>query len=161
MQYNYSHHSHLAARAEAFNRSKGVCQLCGSASATEGHHWATQYPKEFEMTGDDLTALCDLCHLIATTLRRFHGSRFEFEATFKETIEKCYTRSKSLDSLRSFITAQRDSIPSSLPTSKKPPSLRNGARTARPPTMPDSANLKHLPVYGSTRKTNLRFPPLL
>ena len=53
-------------------RSRGICQLCGNRAATEGHHWAEQYPSGDDVTADDLTALCNLCHVLATTLRRFH-----------------------------------------------------------------------------------------
>ena len=44
MGYNYRHPVHLVARAGAEARSGGVCQFCGRRPATQGHHWAMQYP---------------------------------------------------------------------------------------------------------------------
>ena len=38
MAYNYSHPRYLLARAQAFRRSDGVCQLCGALPAVEAHH---------------------------------------------------------------------------------------------------------------------------
>ena len=46
MSYDYGHPAHRAARSSAMARSGGVCQFCGHRDATEGHHWATVYPKE-------------------------------------------------------------------------------------------------------------------
>ena len=39
------------ARTQALRRSQGVCQFCGQRPATQGHHWATHYPRD-----DDITA---------------------------------------------------------------------------------------------------------
>ena len=59
------------ARAQAFNRSGGTCQLCGAAPATDAHHWAfDDYLSGEDVEADDLVALCQLCHEVATTLRR-------------------------------------------------------------------------------------------
>ena len=60
------------ARAEAFARSGGWCQLCGLLRAREAHHWAWRYPSDQEITAADLTALCRPCHWVAT-LRRLTG----------------------------------------------------------------------------------------
>ncbi len=57
------------ARELAFRRSGGRCQLCGKRPAQEAHHWALRYPADDKVTADDLTALCRLCHWLAT-LRR-------------------------------------------------------------------------------------------
>lgn len=57
------------AREGAFERSRGLCQLCGKRRAQEAHHWALRYPADDEVTADDLTALCRPCHWLAT-LRR-------------------------------------------------------------------------------------------
>ena len=54
---NYAH-----ARDEAFERSEGLCQLCGNRKATEAHHHATEYPPSEAVTGNDFTALCQTCH---------------------------------------------------------------------------------------------------
>lgn len=58
------------ARAGAFKRSGGRCQLCGQEDATEGHHWAEKYPDGDEVESKDITALCSKCHRIATSQRR-------------------------------------------------------------------------------------------
>ena len=91
MGYDYSHPQYRLARAQAMERSGGLCQLCGQLQATEGHHWATSYPREAGMTANDLTALCGICHEIATAMRRFTGGRWEFIAKFREVIAQCYT----------------------------------------------------------------------
>lgn len=57
------------AREVAFERSRGLCQLCGKRRAREAHHWALRYPADDEVTADDLTALCRPCHWLATLLR--------------------------------------------------------------------------------------------
>ena len=57
------------ARAEAFRRSGGVCQVCGSRRAEEAHHWALRYPADADVTADDLTAVCRRCHGAATFRR--------------------------------------------------------------------------------------------
>ena len=57
------------ARERAFRRSRGLCQLCGKRRAQEAHHWALRYPADDEVTADDLTALCRLCHWPATLQR--------------------------------------------------------------------------------------------
>lgn len=85
--YNYSHPHYLAARQGAFMRSGGVCQQCGSAPATDAHHWACRYPREDETTADDLTALCATCHEVATIIRRhiqYGGQRAALLAKFRE-----------------------------------------------------------------------------
>ena len=65
-------------------RSGGVCQFCGMQPAAEGHHWEFwAYKPEAETTGDDLIALCDVCHEIATTIRRFQGNISELLAAFR------------------------------------------------------------------------------
>ena len=60
------------ARAGAFRRSAGWCQLCGLLPAEEAHHWAWRYPADDKITANDLTALCRRCHWIVT-LRRLTG----------------------------------------------------------------------------------------
>ena len=95
------------ARIEALRRSRrgatSVCQGCGWFVAEETHHWAgtpltgETYPQKGGTTGDDLTALCGLCHRLITTVRRslrYGASRFEIEATLKEVIVNCDIRSR-------------------------------------------------------------------
>ena len=90
-QYNYKHPRHLKARADAFKRSDGQCQFCGKAAAVEGHHWAwPKYPMEDVITGDDMIALCNVCHEVATTLRRFKGDIFRMAASVRHAVEKEY-----------------------------------------------------------------------
>ena len=57
------------AREAALRRSRGRCQLCGKRRAQEAHHWGLSYPADDEVTADDLTALCRLCHWLATLQR--------------------------------------------------------------------------------------------
>ena len=79
------------ARAAAIERSKGTCQFCGIRAATDGHHWAVDYPSDKDITADDITALCSICHSIATNLRRYHragGDSFQFMARFKKEISQ-------------------------------------------------------------------------
>ena len=71
--FDYLHQQYRAARAEALDRSNGLCQFCGQRPATEAHHWAMDYPAEEETIAGDLTALCNVCHTTATTIRRLRG----------------------------------------------------------------------------------------
>ena len=80
MAFDYQHPQYRASRTQAFKRSDGLCQFCGQYDATEAHHWRMQYKPESETTPDELTALCSLCHELATSMRRFKGNRFEFMA---------------------------------------------------------------------------------
>lgn len=68
--FNYNHPVYRKARAEAFSRSDNMCQVCGKFPAEHAHHWAAKYPSEEDTTSDDLTAVCELCHYFATTVRR-------------------------------------------------------------------------------------------
>ena len=77
------------ARARAFERSKGLCQLCGRAAATDGHHWAVHYPSDADLGADDITALCRVCHATATAYRRylgFGGSVFAWLRIIQEVV---------------------------------------------------------------------------
>lgn len=119
-KFDYNHPVYRAARAEAFARSNGKCQLCGKRDAVEAHHWAwPNYPDESETTADDLTAVCLICHEIVTALRRFEGDIWTFRAIFGKAIEECFTSAKSAESVRSSTTRGPDSTPEPLPTSKR------------------------------------------
>ena len=72
---DYKHPAYLAARRDAFNRSAGLCQVCGQRPAEEAHHWDVLYPAPEHMTGDYLTALCKECHEYATATRRADAPR--------------------------------------------------------------------------------------
>ena len=91
--------SYIAARVEALKRSRlgasSVCQGCGWFIAEETHHWSgtpltdETYPDRKEVTGNDLTALCGMCHRLITTVRRhlrFGASRFKIEAKLNEVL---------------------------------------------------------------------------
>lgn len=100
----YKSPEYKLARVKAFARSKGTCQLCGHFPAVEAHHWARVYPQPKDHTSNDLIALCNLCHFIATTIRRFlsaGGKWWYIKAALKESIDKCYTKSKSKELHRS------------------------------------------------------------
>ena len=58
----YTGDNYLHARDEAFERSKGMCQLCGDRKATVAHHYATKYPPPEAVTSNDFTPLCQTCH---------------------------------------------------------------------------------------------------
>lgn len=60
----------------AISRSGGKCQFCGQRKAEEGHHWAwLDYPSDDEVQGHDITALCKVCHELATLLRDWVGRK--------------------------------------------------------------------------------------
>ena len=90
MRYN------AKARATAFARSNGVCQLCGVAPAVESHHWAwPKYPRERDLIGDDLTALCQGCHEVATKIRRIHkyhgpAAVHDFHVALASVVERIF-----------------------------------------------------------------------
>ena len=74
--FNYGHRTYRLARAQAIARSNGKCQYCGTADATQAHHWAyPNYPPEVDTTPEDLTALCESCHEHATAFRRMQNIR--------------------------------------------------------------------------------------
>ena len=94
--------SYLTARPGAFQRSRRkagvICQLCGWFLAVETHHWAgtpltnDSYPEKGETTPDDLIALCNLCHHLATVIRRmlrYGVSPFAIRAKLGERINSC------------------------------------------------------------------------
>ena len=114
-RFNYRHPVYLCARAEAFARSRGVCQGCGQQPAVEAHHWALQYPPAHATTADDLIALCADCHCLTTTIRRFTragGSRYQFLALLSEALAQCDFNSPSTASPpSSFTTERQDSTP--------------------------------------------------
>ena len=70
----YTGENYVHARAEAFERSHGLCQLCGCRKATDAHHYATEYPPSEAVTGSNFTALCQPCHDLT------HYVRFATEA---------------------------------------------------------------------------------
>ena len=77
------------ARSGAFQRSNGRCQFCGRRPAVQGHHWANEYPADEIVGADDITALCNICHTIATRLRtheRGGGDVWTFLAALKEAV---------------------------------------------------------------------------
>lgn len=142
-------------------RSRGVCQFCGDRMATKGgHHWAggqlsPPYMDHTECTPDDLTSLCQPCHDLATTLRRFvregGGDIWQFTSIFREAIRQCDTKSPSrvlADS--SCTTARLDSTPVHQPTSKRRRLPGSVGATAPRPTTSDLPSSNARPVFGST-----------
>ncbi len=96
MEFDYNHPVYLAARAIAFDRTKGTCQGCGQRPALQSHHW--RYPEggdASKSTPEDLTVLCSICHLAITTIRRFEGNIWAWQSTFDRSIQQCYTTSES------------------------------------------------------------------
>ena len=85
------------ARLKAIRRSQNTCQFCGMAPAVEAHHWADRYPSGDEVTENDLTAMCTLCHDLFTSLRRFirsGGTRWQFKSAFRKALHHCATNAK-------------------------------------------------------------------
>ena len=133
-RFNYRHPVYLRARAEAFARSRGVCQECGQP-AVEAHHWSLQYPPAHATTADDLIALCAICHRLTTTTRRFAragGSRYQLQALYAEAVARCDLNSPSPASPpSSFTTARPDSTPEALSAARS-----QRSRQRRPATAP-------------------------
>ena len=75
----YTGKNYVQARDEAFERSNGMCQLCGCRKATVVHHYATKYPSAEVVTANDFTALCQPCHDLT------HYARFAAEAGIAES----------------------------------------------------------------------------
>ena len=73
------------ARQTAIDRSGGVCQFCGQRAATDGHHWAEHYPSDADVTGDDITALCGICHRAATNKGPESGLPKTFRSSFRKS----------------------------------------------------------------------------
>ena len=91
-------------RGGVLARNGGDCSFCGLSAAVETHHSGLVYPcgargsccGRRRVGVGDLVGLCSVCHLVATTLRRFvgaGGSVFEFSARFMEVIAQCGTGS--------------------------------------------------------------------
>ena len=58
--------------AAAFTRSDGKCQICGRYEAAKALSWSRSYPKDSSIHGGRrLTALCETCYEVATTVRRY------------------------------------------------------------------------------------------
>ena len=149
------------ARAQAFDRSGGTCQLCGTAQATDAHHWALDdYPSGEDVTADDLVALCTLCHEVATTLRRTlraGGNRFEIVHNITRSIASCSTGSEyPAPAPSSCTTGQPGLTPAALSAVRSQRSRPNAAETERRPTMSDSDNSSASAPFGSTRAERLR-----
>ena len=53
------------------DRTGGICQFCGYMQATQGHH--LRYYPPVEQPAEWVVALCDLCHVWATEIRRVSG----------------------------------------------------------------------------------------
>lgn len=86
---DYGNATYRVARSQAFARSKGKCQLCGQLDAESAHHWAwPEYPEAEETTASDLTALCQVCHDIATVLRRYSGDKHTFRKRLQEVFDE-------------------------------------------------------------------------
>ena len=149
------------ARAESFKRTRGKCAFCGSADATDGHHWALVYPKPGECIADDITPLCRICHEMATTLRRFFrmgGDRYQFMSALREVIAQCDIKSESrVNPASSCITERPDSTHDLLPTWKRPRSPERRDPTEPSPMTHDSESLSAKRAFGSTRTERRQF----
>ena len=75
MTFNYGDPGYRKARAEALERSGGLCQFCGVSKAEHTHHWKHEYDSAPETTPDHLTALCRECHQLAHWVRRLLEGR--------------------------------------------------------------------------------------
>lgn len=92
----------LQAREDARKRSNYTCQSCGKKDDNlQGHHWAPKrdYPSDDEVTPDDLTALCPLCHAAISRIRELLAIDKN-----RDEIQKAFENSKgNLDGLRIWI----------------------------------------------------------
>ena len=98
--YDYNHPNHLCARGKAAARSRGHCQSCGQLEATEAHHWAPVYPRAEDVTADDLTMVCWVCH--DTThdfifFRNAGGSPTQFRTIVSEAVAEWLVRRGGMD----------------------------------------------------------------
>lgn len=95
----------LKAKEEACERSDNTCQSCGKkGESLQGHHWAPRrnYPSDNEVTSDDLTALCPLCHAAISRIRELlakDNSREDIQKAFEQAKDD----SKTLEGLRRWI----------------------------------------------------------
>ena len=148
------------ARAQAFDRSGGTCQLCGTAQATDAHHWAfDDYPSGEDVTADDLVALCKMCHEVATTLRRTlraGGNRFEIVHNITRSIAMQYRFRISGASALSCTTGQPGLTPAALSAVRSQRSRQRAAATEQRATMSDSVNSSAGVRFGSTAAERLR-----
>lgn len=132
------------ARAGAFKRSGGRCQFCGHKDATDGHHWAENYPDGDEVTSFDITALCRTCHQFATEQRRFTlagGDRFAALSMWKESLSEWITKSESKGSAPSSCeTGRPDSITATLQESRWRKLAESAEATEPSQTKNDSQN---------------------
>ena len=152
-----------AARRKAIERSGGLCQLCGRTQATDAHHWANDgYPDGIDCTENDLTALCAVCHSIATEFRRFlraGGSRWQFKASIQETLRKCDIESGLKEVPHSSCTQHEDLIQKAQKNRKSPSLPQNGEPTERQPTPDESKSLKQAFRSGLTLTDHLQSRP--
>ncbi len=82
------------ARAKALKRNP-ICQFCGRRNSTTAHHWALVYPSGADCTDTDLTALCQICHDIATQIRRLErtgGDIWKLMSSVKDIVAECSTK---------------------------------------------------------------------
>ena len=87
--FDYHHPGYRAAAAEAKARSGGCCQLCGSKTRLDAHHWGKRYPPPDRTTAADLTALCRDCHRtlhLVTLFENAGGSPKDLCGAWSETL---------------------------------------------------------------------------
>ncbi|MYC36242.1 MAG: hypothetical protein F4X66_04940 [Chloroflexi bacterium] len=158
-KYDYFHTQHRAARAQAFARSDGVCQFCGMRDANEGHHWEFwSYKPEKDTTADDLTALCVVCHEIATNLRKFQGNISGLLSAFRTATRETYNSGENTWNLRSKLKASdllsctpaAGLTPMTLPLSKGRESRTSLPKPLRLAKSPGSANSTATSPFGWT-----------
>lgn len=122
-----------------------TCQFCGGRDSTDAHHWALQYPSDANLTENDLTALCAVCHAIATEIRRFEragGDVWDLLHAFKKGVEECGIKSPLRELPHSLSTTARPDSTRTLPSSaKSPKSRRSGERTEQKLTSSGLSNL--------------------
>ncbi len=150
--------NYRVARGEAFARSGGTCQGCGMAQATEAHHW--KYVPDEEVTGDHLIAVCGVCHMTFTTLRRQlrrGADRFELHSRIEEAIASCGTESQSAGLARSSTTTGQPGLtPEVLSAVRSQRSRPSAAAIAPRPKTTGFENSKPNALFGSTRAERLR-----
>ena len=162
--FNYQHSVYLNAKEECFNRSDGMCQLCGQEPADHAHHWKERYDAAENTKPEHLTALCSFCHdEIATPLRRFTrrgGNRAYIASAINQAIgeKQCSSKLPSRESLQSLCMTSLAAWTNPLPQIKKRHCLPNEkVETEQNRTQLELENSKPLPRSGSRSEVNLEY----
>ena len=71
-------------RPGVLGRNSGTCAFCGIQDAAECHHGMVNYPDHKELKEDQLVQLCEDCHQLATSIRKW---KWRFNANPGNVVE--------------------------------------------------------------------------